>query len=210
MADRTVKMMGSAYATSGSVSIDCSFNGTQVHSGDVITENTVTEDGPTVSLFEFQLDQAVTGPVPTTITVTGGDAYITAVSANYSKIENNPLPVTADKAAISGFYRIQTVGTTDFVAMGAEDNTVGTTFEVSAVGTGDGTLRPIFEVVTADQVVADFEFMNTTNESKLNIKIDGVEYETGNKDSFPGCWHILVKDGETMTCDFETVASPTA
>ena len=50
--------------------------------------------------------------------------------------------VTAATAAVNGSeYRIRFVGTTDFTAIGADDNNVGTVFTATGAGTGTGTLE---------------------------------------------------------------------
>ena len=52
--------------------------------------------------------------------------------------------VTAATAAVNGQeYRIRFVGTTDFTAIGAADNDIGTTFTATGAGTGTGTLEHI-------------------------------------------------------------------
>lgn len=47
--------------------------------------------------------------------------------------------VTAGAFVVGTVYRILTVGTTDFVAIGATANTVGTIFTATAAGSGTGT-----------------------------------------------------------------------
>lgn len=47
--------------------------------------------------------------------------------------------VAATALVAGGVYTILTVGSTDFVAVGAPSNTVGVTFAATAVGTGSGT-----------------------------------------------------------------------
>lgn len=47
--------------------------------------------------------------------------------------------VAATALVVGGVYTILTVGSTDFVAVGAPSNTVGVTFTATAVGTGSGT-----------------------------------------------------------------------
>ena len=52
--------------------------------------------------------------------------------------------VTQVTAAVNGVqYRIRFVGTTDFTAIGAADNNVGTTFTATGAGTGTGVLENI-------------------------------------------------------------------
>lgn len=60
----------------------------------------------------------------------------------------------AATAAVSGeWYRVDSVGTTDFTLIGAATNEVGSAFEATGAGTGDGTLTPLAKAsVSADDV----------------------------------------------------------
>lgn len=67
---------------------------------------------------------------------------ITFTATNTGYGDGTVLPVdviTAGSFVIGRNYRIESVGTTDFVALGASANTVGTTFQALAVGSGTGT-----------------------------------------------------------------------
>lgn len=54
--------------------------------------------------------------------------------------------ITAGDFVVGNNYQILTVGTTDFTAIGADNNTIGTTFTATGVGSGTGTVNPIFDV----------------------------------------------------------------
>jgi hypothetical protein len=54
------------------------------------------------------------------------------------KLSNDTLPVTA--ITIGSIYKIATVGDTDFTLIGSPNNTVGTIFTATGVGTGTGTV----------------------------------------------------------------------
>ena len=67
---------------------------------------------------------------------------ITFTATNTGYGDGTVLPVDvimAGSFVIGRNYRIESVGTTDFVALGASANTVGTTFQALAVGSGTGT-----------------------------------------------------------------------
>ena len=49
---------------------------------------------------------------------------------------------SAGSFQVSTEYKIVTVGTTDFTAIGASANTVDTVFTATGAGTGNGTARP--------------------------------------------------------------------
>lgn len=51
--------------------------------------------------------------------------------------------VTAGSFVATTVYQITTIGTTDFVAIGARSNTVGATFVATGVGTGTGTATAV-------------------------------------------------------------------
>lgn len=74
MANRTFKVMGFAYAPSGSVSATVSVNGSQVFNGAVTTTNTPRDGGPTDSeqLLSFELDESVT-TLSYSVSVSGGE-----------------------------------------------------------------------------------------------------------------------------------------
>lgn len=52
-----------------------------------------------------------------------------------------PTATNAGSFVVGGFYRIESVGTTNFTAIGASSNTVGTYFVATGVGSGTGTAK---------------------------------------------------------------------
>lgn len=52
-----------------------------------------------------------------------------------------PTATNAGSFVVGGYYRIESVGTTNFVAIGAASNTVGTYFVATGVGSGTGTAK---------------------------------------------------------------------
>ncbi len=78
----------------------------------------------------------------------------------YSMAYARVLPVT--QCATNGWYRIKSVGTTDFTAIGAPDNDVGTRFKATGTGTGDGTVLAQGEMDNSVvQGVQFYEHMNS-------------------------------------------------
>lgn len=63
--------------------------------------------------------------------------------------------VVATSIVASTTYSILTVGTTDFTAIGAPDNNIGTTFVATGAGTGTGTANDV-TIVTASSAYRDF------------------------------------------------------
>ncbi len=75
------------------------------------------------------------------ITIEKNDVAIVGTSLR-NCIIHPAIGVTAATAAVNGReYRIRFVGTTDFTAIGAADNEVGTVFTATGAGTGTGTLE---------------------------------------------------------------------
>lgn len=91
MATRTIKVMGSAYATSGDVTITVAYNGSTVYTGTVPT--TAVEVLPTHqpnadinwfdTLCSFNSTTDVSGEIPMTITVSGGTVFFSTLHMNY-------------------------------------------------------------------------------------------------------------------------------
>ena len=93
MPNRTVKLIGRAYSQSGdmpgdgSVSITVNFNGTQVYSGTVPTNNsTVPSDrsAPAEELCTFEIDGATAGDIPMSVAVSNGTAFFGELRMNYN------------------------------------------------------------------------------------------------------------------------------
>lgn len=63
--------------------------------------------------------------------------------------------VAASAITTSGAYRILTVGTTDWTAIGAASSTIGVTFVATAAGTGTGTAVALLTRQVSAQQVAD-------------------------------------------------------
>ena len=90
MATRTIRLMGKAYSTSGDVSMVVNFNSTEVHNGTVTTVNgAYLNNEEPVELATWTIDTSVTGNIPLTITVSGGDVAFTNLSGNYTGYEKN-------------------------------------------------------------------------------------------------------------------------
>lgn len=70
-----------------------------------------------------------------------------ATASNWSAIRDQLInysgaPVTAGAFVIGVQYRITTVGSTNFTAVGAANNSVGTVFTATGIGSGTGTASP--------------------------------------------------------------------
>jgi len=91
MVQRIVKLIGSAYAISGDLHVQATYNGAEILNGPVTT--TVTDVIPDVGqlpapalneLVLFETTTDATGQIPVIITVTGGTLFFTNFWMNYT------------------------------------------------------------------------------------------------------------------------------
>ena len=91
MVQRIVKMIGSAYSTSGDVHVQATYNGVEILNGPVTT--TVSDVIPAAGqlpspasdeLILFETTTDATGQIPVSITVTGGTLFFTHFQMNYT------------------------------------------------------------------------------------------------------------------------------
>lgn len=77
--------MGKAYAESGTVSVTVNFNSAEVYNSSVTTTASATPAQPTEveELFTFTVDTSVSGSIPLTIAVSGGDLVFSNLLGNY-------------------------------------------------------------------------------------------------------------------------------
>lgn len=91
MADRTIKLMGKAYAPSGSVSLVVNWNNTEVHNGPVTTSTDTIPlkpvNGDMVELASWTISTDDIGSFPLTIAVSGGSLHFQQLNGNYSGYE---------------------------------------------------------------------------------------------------------------------------
>jgi hypothetical protein len=91
MTTRTVKIMGSAYSSSGNVSIAVDYDGSRVFTGDIPTINVgmIPIGQPNEAsdwkqeLGLFETDTEITGNIPVTVTVTNGKLFFGHFWMNY-------------------------------------------------------------------------------------------------------------------------------
>ena len=95
-------------------------------------------------------------------------AFITGKAYTIKSI-NDDIPVTL---LITGHdYKIKTVGTTDFTALGAANNTIGTTFTATDVGIGTGTAGG------ATSTDTDFTLIGFSNNINSGSFVIGTKYK---------------------------------
>ena len=69
------------------------------------------------------------------------NTVITTPAVTFYGSPTVPTATNAGSFVVGGYYRIESVGTTNFVAIGAASNTVGTYFVATGVGSGTGTAK---------------------------------------------------------------------
>jgi len=94
------------------------------------------------------------------------NVYLTAIKYGYiwkvtDKWEMKFHPIVATSIVVGKWYQIITVGTTDFVSIGASSNTVGVRFYSTGVGLGTGTV-----------IITDTEILTPTDYTTLRLDTD--------------------------------------
>lgn len=85
-------------------------------------------------------------------------AAVVDVITDSIKTTNGVAPSTVATAAVAGqTYKILTVGTTDWTAIGASVNAVGVTFLATGAGTGNGTATSESRPITGISIPAGAE-----------------------------------------------------
>jgi hypothetical protein len=136
--NRTVKFLGYAYSES-TVDLEVTAAGNIVFSGsvpvlgtDVSEQATVGLAHPDAELFTFELPVEFSGPLPMSITPTGGSIVLAPVYANYNTWT---LPVvTGTNLVVGQSYTIKRTGLLDWTTVGATNSNVGTTFTATGQG----------------------------------------------------------------------------
>jgi hypothetical protein len=90
MYPRIFKFYGKAFSHTGTVNVTATFNGTQVHSGPVVTVDSFPpgqNTGELDVLFEYTGTTDLSGNIPLELLVTNGTLFFGTVDANYSGME---------------------------------------------------------------------------------------------------------------------------
>lgn len=174
MVQRIVKMIGSAYSTSGDVHVQATYNGVEILNGPVTT--TVADVIPVAGqlpdraldeLVQFETTTDATGQIPVSITVTGGTLFFTDFQMNYTG------------------YVIEK-GSANFVN-----------------GEASATTIVLVTTVEPDSYYSSPNINTVESDGISNLTKNGLPWEwrvnVGNR---LGQWMYPVHDGETVTFDF--------
>jgi len=174
MVQRIVKLIGSAYSTSGDVHVQATYNGVEISNGPVTT--TVADVIPVAGqlprwaldeLVQFETTTDTTGQIPVSITVTGGTLFFTNFRMNYT-----------------GY--VQEKGSANFVSGEAGANTI-----------------VLVTTVEPDSYYSDPNKNTVESDGISNLTKNGEPWEWRvNVGDLLGDWTYPVLDGETVTFDF--------
>jgi hypothetical protein len=116
----------------------------------------VWSDG--TNFYEVQA-QNLTGTLPI---ANGGTGQVTANAAFNALAPAQTSTVTAGSFVVGATYTILTVGTTNFVSIGASASTVGITFVATGVGSGNGTATTTVpnRYLKSDGTNTSFDYLN--------------------------------------------------
>jgi hypothetical protein len=115
----------------------------------ITTQIIVVNDTNPTNIVEFTVELEDTAPILkiTSGVVAGDTVTITSVEGNLIYVNGEQIkfttvnPVVNVNTIVAGQqYTIKSVGNTNFVAVGASSNTVGTTFTATGIGSGTGTV----------------------------------------------------------------------
>jgi hypothetical protein len=174
MVQRIVKLIGSAYSTSGDVHVQATYNGVEISNGPVTTTvaGMIPAAGqlPVPALNElllFETTTDTTGQIPVTITVTGGTLFFTQFWMNYTG------------------YVIEK-GSANF-----------------ANGEAGANTAVLVTTVEPDSYYSDPNINTAESDGISNLTKNGLPWEWRvNVGDLLGDWTYPVHDGETLTFDF--------
>ena len=176
MVQRIVKMIGSAYSTSGDVHVQATYNGAEILNGPVTT--TVTDAIPVAGqlpvpaldeLVLFETTTDTTGQIPVSITVTGGTLFFTHFWMNYT-----------------GFNRVRQATNPD-----------------APIDPDDSDTYNWVVTVQPDAYYSDPNVNTVESDGFSNLTKNGEPWTwRENVGDRLGDWTYPVRDGETVTFDF--------
>jgi len=121
MANRTVKFMG---YTTDNATVVFSFNGTEVFNGAV---SPMGDTNTPVALFEFDIDQTLSGDIASSISVSGGDVTVVALSANFNTAPHAELTSKNDGVVIPALTEEDASSNYEWIHRGSKDMNSGIT-----------------------------------------------------------------------------------
>jgi len=209
MTIRTNRLMGKIWGDSPTLVVN--FNGTEVFSGPVTgsTEafrGSVSDWQSFIALCEWSTDSTVTGSIPVSIAVSGGDLLLQTIvmnqirpSVDISLVQGAPWPGHVPESINQLITEMTTLSESElqskYGAGGAElDNLTSNSMYVTQTET----------ISIENNFITPFRSTNN-NDAKQNVRINGTS-KNKNASSFPnakGIWCWSIKDGETLEFDYQ-------
>ena len=176
MVQRIVKMIGSAYSTSGDVHVQATYNGVEILNGPVTTTvaDVIPVAGPIPvpvidELVIFETTTDTTGQMPVSITVTGGTLFFRNFQMNYT-------------------------------GYGQERQAIN---PAAPIDTSDPDTYNWVVTVQPDSYYSDPNFNTVESDGILNLTKNGESWPWRvNVGDMLGDWVYPINNGETVTFDF--------
>jgi hypothetical protein len=211
MANRTVEILGQGYGASPA-QITVTANGNTVFSG---TVNTVDQPVPalpnlelnlTNTLCTFEIDQAFSGELPMTCTVSTGTVIFAQVLANYSgmtnpvyttpqaTIVNNPATTQADRVAIY----------TQVASPALSQQDIDTLLDPAASMATKDTILAAHNCLPIISSGAGGYVEISKTDARNSVSIDGIA-QTPDHGELPGTWWWTINAGSTLAYDLDVM-----
>jgi len=200
MANRTFKVYGQAYASSGDVTAVLSVGGVEVFNGTVSDSTTVRDGQPTTEnlLFSYTLDEATTGVLAYSLTATGGELCVGPTHYNYAKVRlinktwiDANIPDDTNVSAEAQTYIASTLGETAL-----------TTVYYNKLVAGNATTPTDAEkaLVQAANTPATSTVYVISDDTRASAQIDSVAMVDWNNDAVNKINWPVLEDGSVFTC----------
>jgi len=200
MANRTFKVYGQAYASSGDVTAVLSVGGVEVFNGTVSDSTTVRDGQPTTEnlLFSYTLDESTTGALAYSLTVTGGELCLGPTHYNYAEAPVIPstwlttnIPDNTNVSADAQTHIATTLGETALTTTYYNKLVAGTSTAPSADD------QALFQAANNPATSAVYVISDDTRTSaQINsVAMNLWDDDTVNKINWP-----VLEDGSVFTC----------
>jgi len=200
MANRTFKVYGQAYASSGDVTAVLSVGGVEVFNGAVSDSTTVRSGPPTTSnlLFSYTLDEATTGTLAYSLTVAGGELCLGPTHYNYAEAQvissdwvAANIPDLTNVSADAQTHIASTLGETALTTAYYNELVAGT------AGTPSDAQTALFQ---AANMPATSSVYVISDDTRASAQIDSVAMVDWDDDAVSKINWPVLEDGSVFTC----------
>ena len=202
MANRTFKIFGSAYATSGDVTVTVTVDGAQVYNGTVATSDTPRSGAPTeqAEMLSFTMDENVTGNKSLQVDVSGGEFVMGSWQCNGA--HNHIMDLLSMAEANGGTFSAgeqatiaSTIGQTKLDAQSAG------LYDKLVAGTATSDDGPAIALAnnTGDLNLTDYVWLTQANDKKASAQVNGVSQSAWDDELTSAQNWLILQDGDTFT-----------